>query len=275
MPEEHTSPKPRAPVAQEVPHIDLPGADESSAQPTWHVADDLPSFAKSSNVPTPIPPSQALTSQPAPPPKGESHTDPPSSSGSGQATQTGKAESSNVHDKEPATSPPQLAALQTTQERKAMVPFLLGGIVFGVIVLLAIMTVFFSFKETEKPAKGLSPQAAAGKVSPTPSPTVGELPKTQFKRASISFEVLNGSGVKGAGAAAAKKLTDAGYAVVSVGNGKTQVSETEVYLSASVGEFQESILKDVQDIFATATLAGTLSDNSTTASARLIVGKVQ
>ena len=103
-------------------------------------------------------------------------------------------------------------------------------------------------------------------------PALGTVPIDALDRSKIAFEVLNGSGVKGAAAAAAQKLSERGYAVVQIGNASSKVNKTELYLLDSVGEFRDQVLSDLNYMFGEATLAGVLTDSTTTASARLVIG---
>lgn len=244
----------------EVPHIDLPGDEVPAVQPAWHTNEDLPSFAKSANVPSPIPPSKVLTSEP-PLPVSETvqQEETPAA--------TSPVVSSPLRQEPVAKDLPLSESASGLAETQGTLPFLLGGIVFGIIVLLAIVTVFFSFKQdstlTEDKQNKVTP-IVAGEPTVTPGP--------KYDKGKVTIEVLNGSGVKGAAANASKKLEKEGFVVMGVGNAKS-VENTQLFLSENVRVFEEKILADIQKHFASATVSGTLAATDTSASAQLVLGK--
>lgn len=95
-----------------------------------------------------------------------------------------------------------------------------------------------------------------------------ETQKSSFDRASVTFEVLNGSGVVGAAKKTADRVQGLGYRVIGMGNAEA-TKGNKLYLKNSATEFSQQILSDLTD-FNISTVSGELTEGS--ASARLILG---
>lgn len=135
------------------------------------------------------------------------------------------------------------------------------GIVATLAIIVGSVVVFTIYLGSSKTPQQVAHQAT---VSPTPTPTPA------FQRSKISFEVINSSGVSGAATKGATALTQVGYTVVSVGNGKKQATSS-VFLAKSLTSAEVSeILADVKSLFSVSSSSGELTDS--TASARIILG---
>lgn len=93
----------------------------------------------------------------------------------------------------------------------------------------------------------------------------------KFVRGDWSFEVLNGSGVKGAARELADKLIELGYQVIKTGNtDRSNYKQTELYISKELMDKSDLLLKDLEKELNIASISGELEDS--TASARIIIG---
>lgn len=136
--------------------------------------------------------------------------------------------------------------------------------VFGIAAALAIIAgaiaVFAIYLGSSKAPQMLAQAKKVPTVTPAPV----------FDRSSVTFEVMNASGVAGAATKGAEALRQAGYTVLAVGNGKKQVtSELLLSKSLSAGAVSE-ILADVNSLFSVSSSSGDLTNS--TASARIILG---
>lgn len=112
----------------------------------------------------------------------------------------------------------------------------------------------------------------APKVSPTiqTKTVVTPMPTPAFAPSSVTFDVLNASGVAGAASKAAKQLSDKGYVVISVGNTqKSAASSLLVSPNLSQPDII-GILSDVGSLFSVSSVSGHLTGS--TAAAELIIG---
>jgi hypothetical protein len=135
------------------------------------------------------------------------------------------------------------------------------GIIVALAIIVGAVFVFVIFLGSSKVAKPVTEKVT---VTPTVTPTPA------FIRANITFEVINASGVSGAATKGASALSQAGYTVLSVGNGKKQATSS-VFLAGSLTSIEKlEILADVTNLFSVASSSGDLTDS--TASARLILG---
>ena len=151
---------------------------------------------------------------------------------------------------------------EVTTERTDRTFFVLGSIVTAVVALAVVGIVVLFVTTRTTPAPTSSP-AVTPTLATTPSPV-------PLVRGTISFEVLNGSGIAGAAGKAADQLTDLGYAVVAIGNTKLS-SGIELRVSSIASAHAAAITEDIQHLFTQATFSGTLTDS--TAAAQLIIGK--
>ena len=163
---------------------------------------------------------------------------------------------------EPTEQPGEQPEEEVKTERTDRTLFVLGSVVTAVVALavVGIVVLFVTTRTTPAPTpRPEADQPLAG--TPTPAP---------LSRGTISFEVLNGSGVAGAAGKAALQLTDLGYAVVAIGN--TEVSRgTELRVASIAATHASAITEDIQRLFTQATFSGVLTDS--TAAAQLIIGK--
>jgi hypothetical protein len=101
-----------------------------------------------------------------------------------------------------------------------------------------------------------------------PAPTA--VPESAFSRSTVTFEVINASGVSGSAAKSAAVLTRAGYTVVTVASGKKQ-AKSELLLATSLSDtVKKEILADTGNLFSISSSSGDLKNS--TASARLVIG---
>ncbi len=147
----------------------------------------------------------------------------------------------------------------SSADTKNRVVFTLG-IVAALAIIAGSIVVFIIYLGSTK-----APQTVVHTVT-TPSPT----PTPAFLRSSVTFEVINASGVSGAATKGAATLTQAGYTVISVGNGKKQATSS-LLLSKNLSSVEVSeILADINSLFSVSSSSGDLTGTST--SARIILG---
>lgn len=134
------------------------------------------------------------------------------------------------------------------------------GITAAVAIIIGAIVVFVVYLgSSKKPEEGV-----VQKTTPTASPT------PSFLRSSVTFEVINASGVSGAATKAKDALEQIGYSVLSIGNGKKQASSS-LQLASSLSAVDVSeILADTNSLFSIGSSSGSLT--GTTASARIILG---
>lgn len=146
--------------------------------------------------------------------------------------------------------------------------FVLGIGVFLATVAVTFAVGFFLLNNPLAPKKDFAPKEKAVVVSPTPAPVV-------IKRESWSFEVLNGSGVSGAGAKAGDTLEKLGYKVDKIGNADTSdYTQNTIYVAAGKKDDEiKALIADLKDKFGDVTNGGELKDSKSTV--RLIIGAKQ
>ena len=140
------------------------------------------------------------------------------------------------------------------------------GSIFAVTVVVS--TLFFSFLYVKNPPEKKKISSVVVET-PKRASTVTENNKGPDK-SQWTFEVLNGSGVAGAAASAAKKLEEADFTVVKTGNADKVYETTLVFISRDNLNQSDWLLESLKDEFASASVAGELKDS--TATARMIVG---
>jgi len=145
--------------------------------------------------------------------------------------------------------------------RKTNVFLFTLGIGVAVALIAASIIVFIIYLGSSKVPKVVEPA-----VSSVPAAT----PTPYFSRISITFEVLNASGITGAAGKGATKLTDLGYTVISTGNAKKQ-AQSQLFVSSLLSSAVTiELLADMQSLFSVGSSSGELTGS--TASARLILG---
>lgn len=151
--------------------------------------------------------------------------------------------------------------MDNVQDRKNRSLILIIGFFTGIVIAVAVVIYLYSgqLAKTNKPETVVQPTL-------TPLPT-----RPEFRRADISFEILNGSGVRGAAAKAASKLERLGYIVVKTGNADKNYKTSQLFLSPEVRIHEALIIAEFNSEFAISSVAGELESGSSP-SARLILG---
>jgi len=141
-------------------------------------------------------------------------------------------------------------------------------ILIGLFLLIVLGGAFFFRSKIENLVGNLQPTPTPAPVaSAQPTPTPNPLVKSEW-----SFEVLNGSGESGLAKKIAAKIQDLGYQVVKTGNsGKSDYSQTQVFVKKDVLDKVDLVIADLRDVIKIASVAGQLQEG--TASARIIIGK--
>lgn len=135
------------------------------------------------------------------------------------------------------------------------------GIIATLAIIAGAVVVFMMYLGSSKTPREVEHPAM---VSPTPTPSPA------FTRSQLSFEVINSSGVPGAATKGATALTQAGYTVVSVGNGKKQATSSVLLAKSLTPAEVSEVLADVNSLFSVSSSSGELTGS--TASARIILG---
>ncbi len=125
--------------------------------------------------------------------------------------------------------------------------FFLGGFVFLLTVVVATLVGFYILNNSKQSDRDLAEKSSEEEVEVSPTPTI-----TQINKSEWTFEVLNGSGVKGAAAEAQTQIEALGYTVDSIGNA-SNVDSTEVYISDEkdrkiVEKILPELVKDFGDL---------------------------
>lgn len=153
----------------------------------------------------------------------------------------------------------------------------------GLFILLIALAIFLgnrfltaSQKQTPKPAPTSAPATPTPTVAATPSATLtpktsptptGKLTPTPTGKAatstSLTIEVLNGSGVKGAAGDAAALLQKAGYTVSSTGNADTfDYTKTTIKIKKSKASLGAQLKKDLSASYTVDPTLQTLAETS-------------
>jgi len=128
-------------------------------------------------------------------------------------------------------------------------------------------TPFPTFSPTESPVPTKT-------LTPSPKPTINAIDKASgLDRAKLTIEVLNGSGVVGAGSKAANALRDLGYKISSTGNAENfDYENTVIQIKESKSNFLSLLKKDLAQSYTIDSSSSSLSASSS-ADAVVIVGK--
>ncbi len=145
--------------------------------------------------------------------------------------------------------------------------FMLGTLVFLMVIIIMLAFGYLFLKKNNKPGEKPAPITLA---TPTPAPS-----EPAFSASDFIFEVLNGSGEKGAAAKVKKQLETIGYTVVRTGNADKQTYQgTTLYLTEDLTGQSELLVSHLMEDFSDATYGGTFKpDKDSTISARMIIGK--
>jgi len=137
----------------------------------------------------------------------------------------------------------------------------------AITILIVVLTVIAGIFLTT------APNVAKTAILPTPSVAVTTTlaPTPAYSKASLTFEVLNGSGVAGAAGMVAQKLRDAGFVVVAVGNADGTQATSTLQVQFSLSGSLSQIVKDVSGVVPVSSSSADLQGS--TASARLTIGK--
>ncbi len=145
--------------------------------------------------------------------------------------------------------------------------FFLGGAVFLLTILVASLIGIFILNSA-KP-KMVTEKTTVDEVSPTPTPTVSSINKKEW-----TFEILNGSGVKGAAADAREKIESLGYTVDSIGNSTNNLDTTQVFIGEGISKTDaQTVLKDLEKDFGKLSIES--EDAESEASILIILGENQ
>jgi len=146
-------------------------------------------------------------------------------------------------------------------DRKNHVVFAFGILAAVAIIVGAIVVFGIYLGSAKMPEEEAEHQT---KTIPTATPTPA------FVRSNVTFEVINASGVSGAATKAKDALTQIGYTVLSVGNGKKQATSSLLLARNLSATDVSEILADANSLFSISSSSGDLT--GTTASARIILG---
>ena len=149
-------------------------------------------------------------------------------------------------------------------ERKNKILYVLG--LFCFILIIVVLLIIFNLARVMPQKQVKTITEVTEKIAETVAPTKKPLNKTE-----ISFEVLNGSGIGGSAANAAKILTSKGYGAITIGNANRISPNTQLFLTEDLTTHQDELIADLRSDFSSATYSGTLSNS--TNSARLIIGR--
>lgn len=126
--------------------------------------------------------------------------------------------------------------------------FFLGGFVFLLTVVVATLVGFYILNNS-KQHELVKTNEVQEEAEAKPTPTVVAINKEEW-----TFEVLNGSGIKGAAAEAQDKIEALGYTVESIGNA-SELESTQVYISDESDKNDvEKILPDLKKDFGDLTI---------------------
>ena len=157
---------------------------------------------------------------------------------------------------------------ESALEQRNTILFGAGVVITGGIIV-ATIAIFVLYLNAPKAKKE---EADTTVLTMTPTPTT--------KPVVVTIEVRNGSGVAGAAATGAQKLSDKGYEVVGTGNAKKQAT-TQVFISTALPQMAvTALLADLSTLFGISSSSGVLGDVQegmeaavrSTASALLVLG---
>jgi hypothetical protein len=135
------------------------------------------------------------------------------------------------------------------------------GLVLTVFVTALSFGIFFLVLK-QSPQKS----TIGSEVTETPTPTEEIM---ELDRETVTFEVLNGSGVSGAAGKAGANLEKLGYTLGDTGNADEQEGNS-LYLSEDLADYAEIIIEDLADYNIEKVTGEPLEGSS---SAKLILGK--
>lgn len=147
-------------------------------------------------------------------------------------------------------------------ERKNKLLYILGSLTFFLIIV-TLLIVFIATR--------YMPQKQIKTIVPAKQTTYGIPTQVPLRKADITFEVLNGSGIRGNATKEAKILAGKGYTILEIGNADKTYQSSQLYLAPVAIDYQNELLNEIRLDFPTATFSGELTGS--TASARLIIGK--
>lgn len=138
-----------------------------------------------------------------------------------------------------------------------------------VVVLACAGGIYFLLNSQQNSSQMATSTKEEPAVTETPIPTPTPEP---LNRAELSFEVLNGSGVKGEAKRVADLLIELGYKVTKTGNAdKDDYAQSELIIGSSLEDKANLIVADLKDIIRIASVSATLKES--TPSGRIIIGK--
>ena len=120
---------------------------------------------------------------------------------------------------------------------------------------------------TEEPTPTETPDTTPTKEptkTPTPKPTVNAIDSaTGLDRSKLSIQILNGSGIAGAGKSASDLLENLGYNVIQVGNAETfDFEKTTIKIKSAEDKFLALLKKDLSSEYSVGTTSADLASSS-------------
>jgi len=199
-----------------------------------------------------------------------------------------------VNREEIQVSPPAAASLPEKNETKEVVKefFRTGGVppeipayskkdkgkslLLWVIFVLAVAGLTGSllmFAVKHKSAGHLTTFFVKPTATPTPEPAATPTPTQSVPRSDIKIQVLNGSGIAGAGSKMKDFLTGKGWTVADVGNANNfDYQESVIYVKPDKEAYLSLLQDDLKDTYAVGTASATLSTD-VPFDAQVVVGK--
>jgi hypothetical protein len=141
--------------------------------------------------------------------------------------------------------------------------FKLGIIVLAIILVVTGIFLFFFLSSNSKKTPVEAKKITTTTITPK---------KAQINKSEWTLEVLNGSGVPGAAAKAAAKLTEQGYEVVKTGNADNQdYTKSELFIAENMQSKAQLLIDDLSSDYTFSSTPEVLKNS--TVSARIIIGK--
>lgn len=132
------------------------------------------------------------------------------------------------------------------------------------------LTMLVKGKGFKLPSFSVAPKQT---LRPTPTPEILVTPTPTLLRSDLNIQVLNGSGVAGAGSKMKEFLVSKGYKVGDTGNANSfDFQNTEILVKAGKEPYIPLLQNDLKDSYSVGTAAATLSPDSSF-DAQIIVGQ--
>ncbi len=142
----------------------------------------------------------------------------------------------------------------------------------GAILLGALLVFFLRGNSTVTTGNISTPAPTQSAVNTTPEVTLSPTPAADIDKSDITVDILNGGGVKGAGAKMKALLEKEGYKIGNVGNAEEySYEETEIVVKKDKETYLELLKKDLSADYTVG--KATTGAFAGTADAQVIVGK--